>query len=199
MKFSDINNTIALLILVLVYNPCHAERADRDKPVHLEADHVSIDDAKQISIFEGKVMLTQGTMTIQGSKIVVVQNKTGFAHGTTSGQPASYRQKREGDDEYVEGYAERIEYDSKTETIDFFGNARMVRNQDEVRGYHITYNSKTEIFQVQSAHNLPKNSTGTGRVRVTLQPKTNVPPPASESLRINPSDTLSKPNDRGGR
>jgi lipopolysaccharide export system protein LptA len=199
MKLSDIKNTLALLILALACNPCHAERADRDKPVHLEADHVSIDDAKQISVFEGKVLLTQGTMTIQGNKIVVVQDKNGFAHGTTSGEPASFRQKRDGVDEYVEGYGDRIEYDTKTEVVDFFGNARMVRNQDEVRGDHITYNSKTEIFQVQSAHNQPKDSSGSGRVRVTLQPKAKVPPPASEPLPITPSDTLTKPNDQGGQ
>ena len=199
MKLSDIKLAIALLCMALVCNPSHAERADRDKPVHLEADHVSIDDAKQVSTFEGKVLLTQGTMAIQGDKMVVVQDQNGFAHGTATGHLASFRQKREGFDEYVEGYGERIEYNTQSETVDFFGQARMVRRQDEVRGDHITYSAKTEIFQVQSAPAQAADASGKGRVRVTLQPKANVSAPSSDPVSINPSDTLSQPNSQGGQ
>ena len=39
-----------------------AEKADRDKPVNLEADRVTVDDAKQLATFEGNVVLTQGTL-----------------------------------------------------------------------------------------------------------------------------------------
>jgi len=193
IKLSGVNRAIALLCLALVCNPSHAERADRDKPVHLEADQVSMDDAKQVSTFEGKVLLTQGTMSIHGDKLVVVQNKNGFAHGTATGQLASFRQKREGFDEYVEGFAERIEYDTQSETVDFYGQARMTRKQDEVRGDHISYSAKTEIFQVHSAPNQPTDATGKGRVRVILQPKGSANAPATEALPIQPSDTLSQP------
>ena len=193
MNLPDINHAVILFCIVTFCNPSYAERADRDKPVHLEADHVSIDDAKQVSTFEGKVLLTQGTLAIQGDKIVVVQDKNGFAHGTATGHLASFRQKRDGFDEFVEGYGERIEYNTQSETVDFFGHARMVRRQDEVRGDHITYNSKTEIFQVQSVPNQPKDATNKGRVQVTLQPKTSGSAPASDSLSILPLDTLSQP------
>ena len=196
MKLPDINYAIAFFCMMLAYNFSHAERIDRDKPMHLEADHVSIDDAKQISTFEGKVLLTQGTMVIQGDKIVVVQDKNGFAHGTASGHPASFRQKREGYDEYVEGYGERIEYSTQSETVDFFGQARMIRRQDEVRGDHITYNSKTEIFQVQSVHNPSADSSSKERVHVTLQPKPKVSVPTSEPLLINSIESLPQPNDK---
>ena len=195
-RFALLVRALALLCLVLVCSPSHAERADRDKPVHLESDQASVDDAKQISTFNGKVLLTQGTMTIHGDKLVVVQDKNGFSHGTATGRLASFRQKREGLDEYVEGYGERIEYDSLNETVDFFGQARITRNQDEVRGDHITYNSKTEIFQVHSASNQSANAPHTGRVHATLQPKAALsePDPApNEVLPIKPSDTLSPP------
>ncbi len=193
MKLSGINRTITLLCLALACNPSHAERADRDKPVHLESDHANVDDAKQVSTFDGKVLLTQGTMTIHGDKLVVVQDKNGFSHGTATGKLASFRQKREGLDEYVEGYGERIEYDAQNETVDFFGHAHIIKKQDEVRGDHITYNAKTEIFQVHMAPNQPTGVPGKGRVRAIFQPKTTAPPPATESLPIKPTDTLSRP------
>jgi lipopolysaccharide export system protein LptA len=202
MKLPDINQTVAILFLALTCTLSHAERADRDKPVHLESDQGNIDDSKQISTFEGKVLLTQGTMAIHGDKLVVVQDQNGFSHGTATGHLASFRQKREGLDEYVEGYGERIEYDSLNETVDFFGQARITRNQDDVRGDHITYNSKTEIFQVHGAPNQPANAVNKGRVHATLQPKPKLTVPATvtpqtEALPMMPSDTLSQPNDQG--
>jgi lipopolysaccharide export system protein LptA len=161
-----------LWAIALLLGPtiCLAERADRNEPMHLEADQVVMDDAKQISTFTGKVRLSQGTLLILGDKIVVVQDKDAYKHASVFGDPAEFRQKQEGSNEYVEGYGERIDYDMRTETLDFSGNARLKRKLDEVSGDHITYNTKTEIFQVNgtnaSVRNAPKQ-----RVRVVLQPK----------------------------
>ena len=183
-----------LLATIFFYTPSSfAERADRDKPLHLSADQVLIDDAQQVSTFTGNVQLTQGTMLIRGDKIVVVQDKEGFKHGTAYGNTASFRQKREGMDEYVEGYGERIEYDTRAETADFYVQARVKRGLDEIRGEHITYSAKTEIFQVNG------NGASTGnappkRVHAVLQPKPKqgaTQQPAPDALPIKHSDALS--------
>lgn len=162
-------NRLLLLLLMLFCSPAsHAERADRDKPIDIDADQVLVDDARQISTFTGKVIVTQGTMVIRGDKVVVSQDKAGFKHGTAYGHPAGFRQKREGLNEYVDGNAERIEYDTQADTVDFYVQARVKRSEDEVRGEHIIYNSKTEIFQADS-----KNA-ATGapqRVHAVLHPK----------------------------
>ena len=187
------NKLLPLLLLLLCAPSCFAERADRDKPVHLESDQVLIDDAQQISTFTGNVQLTQGTMLIRGDKIIVAQDRDGFKHGTVYGNTASFRQKREGLDEYVEGDGERIEYDARAEVIDFYVQARVKRGLDEVRGEHITYNIKTEIFQVSnggagSADTPPK------RVRAVLQPKPKKVPTAPsvpDALSLNPRNTPS--------
>lgn len=178
----------------------YAERADRDKPMHLDANQVNVDDANQISTFEGNVQFTQGTMTIRGDKIVVTQSKDGFTRGTATGQPASFRQKREGSDEYAEGFGERIEYDTKNETLSLFGQARMKRGGDEVHGERITYSSKTEIFQVTGApgkqldaSGKPADAQGKGRVRAIIQPKNRSPRPAAEPLPIKPAGALPQP------
>lgn len=191
---AHLRNAAALLCLALV---CHApasyaEQADRNKPVHLEADRLSIDDARQISTFEGNVQLSQGTMMIRGDKVIVTQDKDGVRHGTAIGQPASFRQKREGSDDYIEGIAERIEYDAQNETVDLFGAARMKRNQDEVRGDHISYSAKTEIFQASSAQGKRVDGSSKDRVRVIIQPKevNATDKPAASPLPLRPEDTL---------
>ena len=166
-----LNRLLLLLFMLLLAPLSHAEKADRDKPIDIDADKAEVDDAKQISTFIGNVIVTQGTMVIRGDKMVVTQDKDGFKHGTAYGHPASYRQKREGLDEYVEGYGERIEYDTRADTVDFYVNARVKRGHDEVRGEHVTYNSNTEIFQANDqGSNTPK------RVHAVLYPK---PKPAS--------------------
>src|SRR4030042_4160152 len=124
---AHLRNAATLLCLALV---CHApasyaEQADRNKPVHLEAGRLSIDDARQISTFEGNVQLSQGTMMIRGDKVIVTQDKDGVRHGTAIGQPASFRQKREGSADYIEGFAARIEYDAQNATVGLFAAARM--------------------------------------------------------------------------
>src|SRR5476651_124839 len=115
--------TFLLPVFLLDWAPaCFAERADRDKPMHLDADQVIMDDAQKISTFTGNVRLSQGTLLIRGDKIIVVQDKDGFKHATAYGNTAEFRQKREGLDEYVEGYGERIEYDMRTDTVNLYNH-----------------------------------------------------------------------------
>lgn len=195
-------NTAVLCTALTCYSlASFAERTDRDKPMHLEADRVSIDDANQISTFEGNVKITQGTMIIRGDKIVVTQDSEGFTTGTATGQPASFRQKREGLDEYAEGLGETIKYDSRNETIDLIGNAKIKRDEDEISGDHITYNSKTEVFLVHSAQYPDEDETGNlshtqgkGRVHAIIQPKNkNIKAAPAEQTATTPSEALPQP------
>ncbi len=182
-------------LLCLACGTACAENADRDKPLHLESDRVLVDDVRQTSEFEGKVELNQGTIHIQADKIVLTQDKLGNKHCTATGKPASFRQKHEGTDEYMEGYGERIEYDTRAETVDFFVQARVKREQDDVKGDHIAYSTRTEVFQVSGD---PNNSDdpAKGRVHAVIQPKSSAPAssaaPKDAPLTIQSSPTLSK-------
>lgn len=152
--------------------PTFAEKADRDKPVNIEADRVDLDDAKKEAVFEGNVTMTQGTLMIKGDKIIVKQDAVGFQYGTAFGKPASFRQKREGFDEYIEGYGERLEYDGKADKMQMFTNARIQRGGDEVRGDYIAYNAVTEFFQViGGGKSAASAGNPQGRVRAVIQPK----------------------------
>ncbi|MBI5891791.1 MAG: lipopolysaccharide transport periplasmic protein LptA [Nitrosomonadales bacterium] len=184
------------LLFMAWSGPLRAENADRDKPIHLESDRVLVDDALQTSVFEGKVELTQGTLRIQAEKIVLTQDKLGNKHCTATGKLASFRQKHEGTDEFMEGYGERIEYDTRAETVDFFGQARVKREQDDVQGDHIAYSTHTEVFRV-SGDAGDGNDPGKGRVHAVIQPKsreqTALPAQKDTPLTIQTSPTLSKP------
>jgi len=155
--------------------PCLAEKADRDKPVNLEADKVTVDDINKVHVFEGRVTLSQGTLVIRGDRIVVKQDAEGYQSGVATANPggvAYFRVKRDGKEEYTEGEAERIEHDSKTEVTKFFNRAWVKSGQDEVRGQYIMVDGRNENYSVTSG---PAGSVAPGRdsrVRAVIQPKT---------------------------
>lgn len=169
-----------------------AERADRDKPVALEADRVEIDDQKKEATFHGNVTLTQGTLMIKADRIIVKQDADGFQYGVAYGAPAYFRQKREGTDEYIEGYSDRLEYNGKAEKLEMFTNARLQRGTDEVRGDYISYNSATEFFQViGGGKTVATPGNPHGRVRAVIQPK-----PRGEQAQPSPAPLPLKPADQ---
>ncbi len=176
------------IALLLASAAAMAEKADRTKPVNLEADKVTIDDAKQIAVFEGNVVLRQGTLVIRGDRMEVRQDKDGFRFGTTWGNRAYFRQKRDGVDEYIEGWAERLEYDGRAETMKMFSRAQVKRGQDEVRGNFISYDARSEFYQVigGGARAADTQHAG-GRVRAVIQPKSRKKPEPSPPLELKQS------------
>ena len=72
-----------------------AERADRDKPTHIEADTLVHDDLKQVSVFSGRAVLTKGTLVLRGGRIEIREDAQGYQQGLVlpeAGRRAFFRQ-----------------------------------------------------------------------------------------------------------
>jgi lipopolysaccharide export system protein LptA len=151
-----------------------AEKADREKPTQVEANRMTSDEARRVSIFEGSVLLTKGSITVRAERIVVRQDADGFQYASASGAPVRFRQKGDavGGQEgvWIDGEALRVEIDEKNERIELYDNARITRDQDEVRGNYILYDQRSEFFSVSSAKGAPASAPGE-RVRAVIQPK----------------------------
>lgn len=164
-----------LLAALAAAAPLRAEKADRDQPTRIEANRMSSDEARRISIFEGNVVLTKGTLTVRAERIVVRQDADGFQHATATGRPVRFRQKGDprGDKEgvWTDGEALRIEIDERNERIEMFERARVTRDKDEVHGEYIFLDQRSEFFSVSAAKGAPAGAPE-GRVRALIQPKT---------------------------
>lgn len=156
-----------LLLSVVMTAPVRAEMADRSKPVQVEADSVRVDDASKLAVYEGNVILTQGTLKVQADRIDVRQDDKGFGSGEASGAPVRFQQKMDKGGEFVEGTASRIEYDANSEIVRMIGAAWLRRGTDEIRGNLITYNMRTEQYRAEGS----VKGVGEGRVRAILQPR----------------------------
>jgi lipopolysaccharide export system protein LptA len=148
-----------------------AESADRDKPIDLEADSVKVDDAKQISTYSGNVILTQGSLIIRADKLIVREDSSGFQHSTSLGNPTTFKQKREGKDEFMEGSAQRIEYDGRMDKVQLFTKAWVKRGEDIVHGEYISYDANAEYAEVIGGTKSADGTTSSGRVHAIIQPK----------------------------
>lgn len=178
--------------------PARAERADRDKPVNVEADSMQYDDLRQTNVFTGNVTLTKGSIVIRADRLVLRQDPEGYQYGTATGNPASFRQKREGLDQFIVGVGQQLDYDGKVETVKFQTRANLKRLEkervtEEVHGNLIVYDSRNEFFTVQSggpASATPENPSG--RVRVVIQPK-NAEAPAPAPVPLTPAPRVQEP------
>ena len=179
--FAWFQRGLAISLLAFTFSGAQAQTDDRAQPVNLEADKVSVDERNRVHIFEGNVTLQQGTLVIRANKIVVSQDTEGFQKGVATGGPgglARFKQQRQGRDDFVEGEAERIEHDGRTEITQFFNRAYVKSGQDEVRGQHVTYNSRTENYTVTGGAKPGAPSSAGSRVRAVIMPKS-APTPAA--------------------
>lgn len=178
-----------------------AESADRDKPIELEADTVTVNDAKKTSVYTGNVILTQGTLVIHADKLIVREDKDGFQHSTSTGNPTTFKQKREGKNEYMQGSGQRIEYDGRMDKVQLYTKAWVKRGEDIVYGDYISYDANAEYAEVIGGTKSESGGTSTGRVKAIIQPKNkpatgtetkpaepvsmNPPPRVDKTLRLN--------------
>ena len=158
-----------------VVGPAAAEKADRSLPIVVEADKPgSLDLERQVVVFNGNVQIVQGTMIIRAERIEVREQPGGYRSAIATGvpgRPASYRQKRDGVNEFVEGSADRIEYDARAGTLRFVGNGAVRRLRDgevadEITGAEIRWDDGTSLFTVEGGAATPG-----GRVRAVLTPR----------------------------
>jgi lipopolysaccharide export system protein LptA len=177
---------VALSVVALAgAGMAQAEKADRAKPMNIEADSMRYDDLKQSSVFTGNVVVTKGTIIIRGTRIDVRQDPEGYQYGVVTAPPgklAYFKQKRDGapgSDEWIEGESEVIEYDSRADNVKFVRRAVMRRLvgakvNDETTGPLIVYDQSNDTFSVDGAPQAPSSNSaasGGGRVRAVLTPR----------------------------
>jgi lipopolysaccharide export system protein LptA len=142
---------LACLLACLAALPATAEKADREKEIVTNADKFTGDDATHTITLEGNVVLTQGTMRITAARVVIKEDAQRFKHYTATGTPVTFRQKRDNVDEWMEGFAQRAEFDEKSDMLKLYDNARVKSNQNEITGQFISYDMTRQVAEVTGA------------------------------------------------
>lgn len=179
-----------------------AERADRLKPVQVEADRMQHDETRQLTLLTGQVQAVKGTLVMRAARMEIQQDAQGqqvVRFWAEPGQRVYFRQKREGLDEFIEGEAVQAVYDGRQDqmTLTDRAEARILRQgitADRLEGQRIVYNNSTEVISVDGK---PRESATSGRprVRAVLAPKAeaSAPQPVRPELRSAPQSPQGKP------
>lgn len=179
---------LSAALLLAAMGAAHAEKADSNKPTEISFDNLDADDVKQIKTFTGNVVLTRGTLLMKSPKAVVTEDPEGYQLVVLTGAPgvqATFRQKLDGaGDQWVDGRADRIEYDGKTELVKLFSKAQIKKLEgsktaSQVDGEFISYDSRREFFAVKNTAS-GESKPGAGRSTMVIQPSAKqAPQPAS--------------------
>lgn len=138
-------------------NLAHAEKADQDKPIILEAEKVSVNDVQQIYDLKGQILLIKGSIVVTGEDGHIQVDPEGYEFVDVKGSTdttASFRQRREGPaDEYMQGRGTQVTYNAKTEVLTITGDASLRRSLnmqilDQLQGWKIEYDDITERYRV---------------------------------------------------
>jgi lipopolysaccharide export system protein LptA len=177
---------LAVALLSLASLSAWAERADSLKQALINFDTLDVDEVNQTRILTGNVVLTRGTLTMKSDKAVLKESPEGYMSvvlTANAGKAATFRQKRDGGpDLWVEGQAQRIEYDERTEVVKLFSNAivKQLENgrlSSEVDGAYISYDNRTEVASVRNDAS-GQSKPGQGRNTLILAPRRTTAAPA---------------------
>ena len=161
-------STGLLAALALAALPAAAEKADREKEIVVNANRLTADDAKKTSTFEGNVIVTQGTMRMTANKVTVREDAQRHKVYVANGHPVTFRQKLDNSDEWVEGYAQRAEFDDRDDMLRLYDDARVKRDQNEITGNFISYDMRKELAEVTGGP--PGSPAGGARVKAVILP-----------------------------
>ena len=164
--------------------------ADRDAVLDLQ---------RQVLVYTGNVVISQGTMILRAERLEMRTLPDGYRAASALGsasKPATWRQRRDGVDETVEGKADRIEFDGRADTLRFIGNGSVRRLRggavaDEITGASILWDNTSEVFKVEGGAPTPTNPTG--RVRAVMSPRAEASASAPATAPLTPSRALGEP------
>ncbi len=158
----------ALLLALLLSPPLWALGSDGEQPISVEADSLEVREKENISIYQGNVSLTQGSLEINSERLVIHFNQANdLVLMEMTGSPARFRQL---DDEQREmlGQARRINYRNSESMLELIEDARFSHAGDTIESKLIRINTEDNNIQAGS-------SDTDERVKMLIQPRSNTP------------------------
>ncbi len=174
MKTVKIYLSLFLLAWLAMPSPASALSSDRNQAINITADKLDIDDSKHISIYQGNVVMVQGSLHIKADKITLRFNaQNELQRLEIEGRPATLRQTTD-KQQQISGSARKIIYSDHQLKLKLSGDARFVSDQDSIESEWITINTDTDAINAGGV-------TGKDRVRMLIQPKTGAAPSSDKA------------------
>lgn len=140
---------------------------DRQQPIHISADHASMNERTGITVYTGNVEIVQGTMVIRGARVELHRNDDGVQRIISTGKPAQFQQKPSQDQPLTKAYGERMDYRVTQQEVTITQSARVDQGRDTFTGERIVYNMEKALVNAYGS-----DDDSGQRVQMVIQPKT---------------------------
>ena len=158
-----------LLVGLMLPTLLQALTSDKDQPMTLEADSVSIDDSTGVSLYEGNVVITQGSLKLWADRVRVYRRDGKTVKIVSEGKPTHFEQLTD-DQEKIRGHALRAEFYPEKDELMLFDDAVLEQGEDRFSSDRIRYNRGTA--QVRAG----TSAQGKQRVQVIIEPQKKATP-----------------------
>lgn len=150
--------------LTLLATTAAALPEDRTQPIRLEAGRGQLDQKTGVSVYEGNVVISQGSMRLTADTVTIHAKDNAFQRMEAAGAPATLRYQPTADKPEIQGTSQRVEYDVTAAKVIMSGNARLTQGQDQFSGERVEYDLKDDVVRARGA-------SSNGRIQFTIQPR----------------------------
>ena len=123
---------------------------DRQQPVKVSADKLEANRSKNLSVYSGNVVISQGSLQIRADRVEVHGNAKGEINKViATGKPAHFQQQMEDSTSPVKARAQRIEFLVGNDALQLTGEAFVDRDGNTLSAERIDYDLNSEQMQAQ--------------------------------------------------
>jgi lipopolysaccharide export system protein LptA len=156
---------IWLVLLLCAWGRGYALESDKDQPMHLEADSLSVDEASGVVLYEGGVEITQGSLKIWADKLWIHRRQGKTEKIIGEGRPVRFRQLPDKDAEEVHGEARRVEINAQRNELLLIDDASLEQGGNRFHSDRILYNRDKAVVRAGAS------AQGKKRVQVIIEPR----------------------------
>ncbi|WP_461480567.1 lipopolysaccharide transport periplasmic protein LptA [Porticoccus sp.] len=157
-----------LLLIILLALPAplsFALPSDGSQPITIESDRAERNDKKRTTVYEGSVVIVQGTIKIRADKVTLYSDANNqVSRIVCIGKPAHYQQQPKPQQGLLFASGDTIEYHLAADRIDLLKNASLEQNGTTITGDKIHYDLKAEVVKATAGDD-PKK-----RIQMVIPP-----------------------------
>ncbi len=160
---------IQVLIFLTIVFPVssYALKGDEQQPIKIEADSGTADMKQMMTVFNGNVVITQGSLVIHADKATAEQDANGYRSIILYGKPVVFEQI-DNDGGKIEGQGNQFNYNTKSNLALLTGRSRVKKGNNIIIANVITYNTKTQVYSATATPSNGVNKKTSGRITVIL-------------------------------
>ena len=172
----------SLALAALLLGPCFQAIAlpeDSSQPIRIQANTANLDDRRNIAVYTGDVIVTQGTMRLTGNEVTLTTDAEGEVRKIVSvGNLATFKQTPNPGKGPVNARGRTIEYYAAEERVVLINNAHLDQDGNTFEGEYVTYNVAEEVVD---AGRPGENAEQPDRIEMVIQPRNRTPEPEPAS------------------